>query len=214
MTIDDNDLLGKALFPASCFDTPIRQRYATWISRTRSLLDEKIDLYDSSKLEFLPSECRLPIQRMRLRRGLVILLPDFDSLIRLTTNQPQSRFIERARKDPTLRIQRPWLRGGVQALVPMARLPIPEGNRSIITTREKDIVFIDAKGIDDCVLAFEVLHEGAFRAFPLLYGVCAPAGERPLDGVLGKRSHALFVMGEHAHRFAGCEVPKPHSGIE
>lgn len=151
---------------------------------------------------------------MRLGRRFVILLPDLDGLIRLSADQPEPRLIERARKDATLRIQRPWLGSGIQALVSMARLPIPERNRTVIAAGEEHIVFIHAKGVDDGILTFEILHEGAFGTFPLLDGVCAAAGERPLDGMLCQGSHAFLVMREHAHCLAGGQIPEANSSVE
>lgn len=139
----------------------------------------------SAILKFLPSQRRLPIQRMRLRRRLHILPPNLNRLIRLPTNQPQPRPIKRTRKDPALSVQRPRLRSRIQTLIPVSGLPIPKRNGAVIAAGEEHVVFVDAERVDDGVLAVEILHEGAFGTFPLLDAVCAAAGERPLDGMLG-----------------------------
>lgn len=132
---------------------------------------------------------------MRLRRRLRILSPNLNRLIRLPTNQSQSRPIKRRSKDPTLRIQAPRLRSRIQRLIPMTRLPVPKRHGSIIAAGEEDIIFVHGQSVDDGVLSFEILHEGAFGAFPLFYGGGAAAGECPFDGMLGECSDAFFVVG-------------------
>ena len=132
---------------------------------------------------------------MRLRRRLRILSPNLNRLIRLPTNQSQPRPIKRRSKDATLRIQTPRLRSRIQRLIPMTRLPVPKRHRSIIAAGEEDVIFVHGQGVDDGVLSFEILHEGAFGAFPLFDRGGAAAGEGPFDGMLGECSDAFFVVG-------------------
>ena len=96
----------------------------------------------------------------------------------------------------------------------MARLPVPEGDGAVVAAGEEDVVLVDAQGVDDGVVAVEVLHEGAFGAFPLLDAAGAAAGKGPLGRVEGEGSDALFVMGQDAHGLAGRQVPESDGRVE
>ena len=132
---------------------------------------------------------------MTLLRRRLILLPHLDRLIRLSTDEPQPGPIERRTHNPRLGIQTARLRRRIQTLKPMARLPVPEADTAIIAAGEEDVVFIDGEGVDDGVVAVEVLHKGAFGAFPLFDGPGAAGGEGELFGVDGQGPDALFVVG-------------------
>ena len=165
-------------------------------------------------LILLPPQRRFPLQRMRLRRRLLILPPNLNRLISLSANQSQSRLVKRAGKDPALRIQGTRLRRRIQRLIPISRLPVPKGHGSVVAAGEEDVVFVDAEGVDDGVLTVEILHEGTLGAFPLLDAAGAAAGEGPFDRMLGQGPDAFFVMGEHAHGFSRREVPEADGGVE
>ena len=52
-----------------------------------------------------------------------------------------------------------------------------KNSQGVHTTREENALCINAEGVDDCVVAGEVVHEGAFGALPFL-DVVAPRGAR------------------------------------
>ena len=89
----------------------------------------------------------------------------------------------------------------------MARLPVPERHAPVVAAAEEDVVLVDGKRVDDGVVAFEVLHECAFGAFPLLYLTPGGGREGEFCGMPCQRADALFVVGEDAHGFACGEVP-------
>lgn len=94
----------------------------------------------------------------------------------------------------------------------MTRLPVPESNTPVVASREEDIVFVDGEGVDDGVVAFEVLHELSFGAEPLFYLAWGGGGggEGIFGGVRGETADALFVVSQDAHGFAGREVVHPY----
>lgn len=151
---------------------------------------------------------------MALLRRSLILLPHLDGLIRLSTDQSQPGAIERRAHDPSLGIQAARLSHGVQTLKSMPRLPVPEADASIIRAREEDVILIDGERVDDGIVTLEILHEGSFRALPLLDGARAGGGESEFFRVYGEGTDALLVMSEHAHGLAGGEIPEADGGVE
>lgn len=151
---------------------------------------------------------------MRFLRGLIIRLPDLDSLISLTSNKTQTSTIKRRSHNTRLGFQRTRLSNSIDALELVPSLPIPEAHGAVITAGEHDVVFVDGKGVNDGVLTIEVLHEVALRALPLLDGAGASGGEGEFAGVGGQSAHALLVVREHAHGFTGCEIPQADGGVE
>src|SRR5215470_9114808 len=93
-----------------------------------------------SPSEPVPAQCGLPIQGMRLLSRLIIFLPDFDCLIRLTGNQSQTCFVKRRTQEAGFRIQRPRLRDAIQVLETIAALPIPKAHAAVVTAREEHVV--------------------------------------------------------------------------
>lgn len=150
---------------------------------------------------------------MCLRRGLLILLPDLDGLIRLPYNQPHAGAVERRAHNAGLGIQGAGLGDGVEGLEPVARLPVPEAHAPVVAAGEEDVL-VEGERVDDGVVAVAVAHEGALGALPLLDAVGAARGEGELGGVDGEGADALLVVGEHAHGLAGRQVPEPHRRVE
>ena len=164
--------------------------------------------------KFRPPQRRSPIQRMALRRRVLILPPDLNCLICLTHNQPQPCPIKRAAHDARLGVQTARLRRRVQRLEPVARLPVPEADAPVVAAGEEYVVLVHGQAVDDGVLAVEVLHEGPFRAFPLLDGAGGAGGEGEFGGVQGESADAFFVVCEDARGLAGREVPESDGAIE
>jgi hypothetical protein len=151
---------------------------------------------------------------MTLLGGILILLPNLDGLVRLATDQAQARAIKGRAHDARLGIQTPGLRGRVQALKAVARLPVPEADAPVIAAGEEDVVFVDGEGVDDGIMAVKVLHEGAFGALPLLDRAGAGGSKGEFFGVHRQGAHAFFVVGEDAHGFAGGEIPEADGRVE
>ena len=147
-------------------------------------------------LEFLPMHAGFPLQRMGLGRGLGVLSPHLDGLVSLAADEPQTCLVECRCKDSGLSVQRSRLSRRVEVLVAVSCLPVPEGEGAVVAAGEEDVVLVDGEGVDDSVLAFEVLHEGPLGAFPLLDASCATAGKGPFCGVDGQGADALLVVCE------------------
>ena len=151
---------------------------------------------------------------MRLFGGLIIGLPHFDGLVGLTREETETGAIEGRRHDTGLRIQRPRLCHRIHGLEAVARLPVPEAHGAVVATGEHDVVFVDGDGVDDGVVALEVLHEGALGTLPLLDAAGASASKGELPRVNGDVADALLVVREHTHRLAGGQIPQADRSIQ
>lgn len=85
---------------------------------------------------------------------------------------------------------------------------------SVLTAREQNILLIDAHSVDYGIVALKVLHESSLGTLPLLDTSRAATGEGELGGMRRQRAHALFVMCQHTHRFAGRQVPQSDCRVE
>lgn len=100
--------------------------------------------------------------------GILVLLPHLDRLVRLAGDQPHAGEIESGSHDTSFRIQRTRLRNRVLVLESVAGLPVPESDTAVVSAREEHVILVDGNGVDDAVVTFEVLHEIAAWAEPLL----------------------------------------------
>jgi hypothetical protein len=164
--------------------------------------------------ELLPSKSWPPIQGMRFLSSILILLPDLDGLVRLARDQSHPCQIECRCHDTRLRIQRTGLCDRVFVLEFVPGLPVPECNAAVVATGEENVLLVDGECVDHAVVAFEVLHEIAARAEPLLDLSRRCGGECVFCGVDCEIAHALFVMCEYAHGLAGCEVVHSDGAVE
>ena len=90
-----------------------------------------------------------------------------------------------------------------------SRSVIPESQGTVVRTREHNALLIDAESIDDCLMTDEVVHENAFRAFPLLDVVSSGTGTREtvLGGVNSKSANRFFMVGQGGHALARSKIP-------
>lgn len=107
---------------------------------------------------------------MSFGRRVGVRSPNLDGLVSLAHDQAQAGLIKCGAHDASFSIERARLGEGLGGLEAMAGLPIPERDAPVIAATEEDVIFIDGEGVDDGVVAVEVLHEGTLGAFPLLDG--------------------------------------------
>ena len=138
---------------------------------------------------------------MCLRRGRLIRLPNLNCLVRLSNDQTQASAIKGRAHDAGLSVKGARLGDGIEGLVPVARLPVPEAHAPVVAAGEQ-YVLVDSERVDDGVVALEVAHERALGTLPLLDAAGTTRGEGKFCGVHGERADALFVVSEHAHGFA------------
>lgn len=150
---------------------------------------------------------------MCLGRRLLILLPDFDRLVRLSYDQPQPGAVERRAHDARLGIQGAGLGDGVEGLEPVTRLPIPEAHAPVVAAGEQDVL-VGGERVDDGVVALEIAHEGPLGALPLLDAIRAARGKGEFGRVQGERPDTFLVVREDTHGLASGQVPQPHRRIE
>mmetsp|Transcript_6636 Transcript_6636/g.15606 ORF Transcript_6636/g.15606 Transcript_6636/m.15606 type:complete len:351 (+) Transcript_6636:377-1429(+) len=93
------------------------------------------------------------------------------------------------------------------------RLPVPEVQLAVVRARDEHVVVVDGHGVDDGVVARDVVQELAFGALPLLHVVGRGGGEGVLGWVQRQRAHRLLVVGEHCGGAARHEVPQPYGAI-
>jgi len=115
-------------------------------------------------LEFPSSKCRLPVERVCLFRGVLILLPNLDRLVRLSSDETQAGFVECRAHDTCFSFERTRLCDTFAMLEPMACLPVVERGFAVVATGEHDVILIYRECVDDAVDRREVLHEIAVRA--------------------------------------------------
>jgi hypothetical protein len=104
---------------------------------------------------------------MRLFRRILILLPNLNTFIRLTRNQPQASPIKRRAVDTRFRVQGPALRQCFRRLKVISRLIIPKEHCPVIAAAKHDAVIVDSEGVDNRVLARKVLYKFPLWALPL-----------------------------------------------
>lgn len=148
----------------------------------------------------------------QLRRPLV-LLPNLDGLVRLARDQPRPRQIELRREDPVLGVQTPRLRHGPRGLEAVSRSVIPKVHGAVVGRAQDDSVVVDGQGVDDGLVAGEVLDETTVGAHPFFEIVGGAREKGVFEGGLGQGSDGLFVMREGGHAFARGQVPQFDGGV-
>lgn len=151
---------------------------------------------------------------MRLLSSILILPPNLNSLIRLASNQPQPAQIKHTTHHARLRIQGPRLRNTILILKPMSRLPIPKRHAPVVPAGEEHVILVHGNGVDDAVVAVEILHEISLGTEPLFYLTWGGGGEGVFCWVAAEATDALLVVGKDAHGFAGCEVVHADCAVE
>lgn len=145
-------------------------------------------------LELLPAQRWLPLKRMRLLCGIVILLPDLYRLVRATNNQSQTCPVVRRAHDASLRVQGPWLGNLLGVLESVTCLPVPERHGAVVAAGEHDVVFVDSECVDNAVGGLEVEHEVTSWAHPLLDRLRGTRCERKLLGMECQCPNRLLVV--------------------
>lgn len=126
-------------------------------------------LLASVTLEFLATQCRFPIKRVRFFACVLVLLPDLYRLVGFTCDETETGPVKGRAHDTSFSIEGTRLCNGIGSLKSMSGLPVPEGNCAIIAAREEDVVFVGGESVYNGIVADEVLHQSAFGAFELLY---------------------------------------------
>ena len=132
-------------------------------------------IHDLVSPSLLCARCsRGPINGVRLRRRVLVLLPDLDRLVRLGRDETRASLIKRARKDTRLRLERARLNACHFCVEVITRFPIHEAQRSVVVAGDSYVIVIDSHTVDDGTVRHRVhvLHERALGHFPLLDIVC------------------------------------------
>mmetsp|Transcript_29406 Transcript_29406/g.71014 ORF Transcript_29406/g.71014 Transcript_29406/m.71014 type:complete len:213 (-) Transcript_29406:440-1078(-) len=147
-----------------------------------------------------------------LRRPLV-LLPDFDRLVRLARHEPRPRQVELGREYPVLGVEAPGLGHGGGRLEAVPGAVIPKVHRAVVRGAEDDAVVVHGEGVDDALVAREIFDEASVGSHPLFEVVGRAGDEGVFEGRLGQRADRLFVVGEGRHALARGEVPQFDGGV-
>jgi len=139
----------------------------------------------------------------------------FNRFVGTPRNEPGAGSIKGRTKYTRFGIKRAGLGNIRQMLEGQPGGVIPHGQSAIISSRKHDSFLIDSQSIDYCLVADEVMHEDALRAFPFFYVIapCTRRGEAVFCGVDGKRANGLFVVRESSHAFPRREVPESDCAI-
>lgn len=78
------------------------------------------------------------------------------------------------------------------------------------TSTEQYTILVDPNGIDDGIVAREIVHERSIGASPFLDVVASTRArsERILGRMDGERSHRLVVVCQSRHRLACRKIPE------
>mmetsp|Transcript_9728 Transcript_9728/g.39391 ORF Transcript_9728/g.39391 Transcript_9728/m.39391 type:complete len:365 (+) Transcript_9728:110-1204(+) len=151
---------------------------------------------------------------MRLGRGVLVLLPHFDRLVRLHGDQAGSRAVKRRGKYASLRLHRTRLNLGRRLLEVVPALVIPEVQRPVVTAAHHHVVLVHRERVHDRLLLRQhVVHEPAVGQRKLFDVIRRRRQERKLPGVQRERPHALLVVRQSVLALTRGEIPELHRAV-
>eukprot|EP00961_Rhodomonas_salina_P204101 2754095-Rhodomonas_salina.4 len=150
----------------------------------------------------------LPVNRVRLGRGVLVLLPDLDRLVGLARDQARAGLVKGHGVDAGLRLERARLHNRLLGVEVVPGLPVEELHVPVVLAGHEHVVVVDRDRVDDGPRTVDVLHEGALRTLPLLDIVGGRGREEVLARVERHRAHALLVVRERRVRLAGRKIPQ------
>ena len=145
---------------------------------------------------------------MRLGCRSLVLLPDFDRLITLSSYHASGRPVEEDVKDGSLTRKRPRLQGGLDLLEIVARLPVEEVKRAIVGPTNHDVVGVDGKRIKHGWVVWNRPHLLPLWTLPDPDLVSTCGSKRVVRGVICEGSNTLFVVSQSLADRARPDVPE------
>jgi hypothetical protein len=159
---------------------------------------------------FTPRRC---INGMIHFRRLLVLLPNFNGLVRFSRNQSRSRQIKLRCHDAVFRLQTARLHCGPRRLKVVSRRVIPKVHRPVVSARHEDAVVVDRERVDDGRVPRHALQEASVPGLPLLQTVRRARHERAFEGRFSDGADAFLVLRQRRDALASHQIPQFHGRI-
>lgn len=147
------------------------------------------------------------IHWIRLRGGVFVLFPHFNSFIAFASQESNARLVKSSTEDAAFSGNGTRLNLALKILEIVTGFPVPEAQLPIVTACNQHILSVDSHAVENLFLSSDIAHKFAFRTLPDFDIVSTSTGKCIFFRMNSERTDGFFMVGQCFNGFPHSQIP-------